>query len=106
MSSSSVFGTTPTVTASTGTTMDATWKRIFTENTRRRTMLITNDGANNVGIYFAAIGNANVTPAPVGIGSAGVHTMVPGGDFVPPPLHLGEVWAIGTASDVVNHNES
>lgn len=71
------------------------------EDGSRGALQMMNVGAANMGIYFAPLGNNNVAPVPTGIGSAGVYTMVPTGQYEPdggfiPP---NEIWVIGTASD-------
>lgn len=90
---------------SSGETMTGSWVRLLAENKSRTLLLLANVGDNNVGIYFAALGNANTPPVPTGIGEEGVFTMVPSGTYAPPPVPLGEVWAIGTISDVVTAYE-
>lgn len=82
-------------------TMTGSWVRISAEDSTRCTLLLSNVGSNNMGVYFAPIGNANTPPVPTGIGSEGVSTMVPGGTFAPPPVPTNEVWVIGTLTDVV-----
>lgn len=82
-------------------TVSASWQRVCAEDYGRASLNLMNVGANNMGIYFAPIGNNGATPAPTGIGSAGVYTIVPTGSFEPDGgwVPANEVWVIGTASD-------
>lgn len=86
-------------------TVAATWTRVCAEDQggTRSVLLMMNTGTHNMGIYFAPIGNNNTTPTPVGIGTAGVYTMVPNGSYEPDGgfIPQNEVWVIGTASDVL-----
>lgn len=82
-------------------TVSATWQRVAAEDPSRGALELMNVGSNNMGVYFAPAGNNNTAPAPTGIGSKGVHTLVPTGSYEPDGgfIPFNEIWVIGTASD-------
>lgn len=91
-------------------TMTGSWVKVLSQVSGRTALSLMNVGTHNIGIYFAPPGNNGATPTPVGIGSKGVFTLGPaaaangqGGTYEPdgPFIEVNELWAIGTASDIL-----
>lgn len=82
-------------------TVSAAWQRVLPEDNTRGALELMNAGANNMGLYWAPLGNNKTVPTPTGIGSKGVFTLVPTGSFEPAGgfIPTNELWVIGTASD-------
>lgn len=81
-----------------------TWQQVLKQNVNRSALQIMNlSSANNMGISFLPIGNNNVAPAATGIGSAGVFTLTPLWSYEPDGgfIWSGEVWVIGTSTNVL-----
>lgn len=90
----------PVQTRSVSVTMTGAWVRIVAEDSLRQFLDAENVGANNIGFYRAPTGNNNAAPAPAGIGSLGVNTIVSGGSYGGQVV-TNELWAIGTIGDVL-----
>lgn len=85
----------------------STWQQVAKSDPARATMLCQNVGSNDMGFVITSMTNGNVAPSGT-IGSAGVFTMAAkvsyeaDGGWMPG----GEIWIIGTMSDVMTCNLS
>lgn len=76
----------------------ATWQLAANVDKNRAKMLLQNVGATNLGFALQPYSATNVAPTAVGIGSAGVWTLLPFGSYEPDGgwIDGGALWVIGT----------